>query len=155
MHDLEADIRKSWQSICWKMNRGDVCNFQASIDLFSGDVISSEDEVSAIKQILGSQAKPEFIEVCDMEKMLLRVRDDISWNGDEGAFPNRKYLFASDFNTDLEDALAKLRRLLKDATGFWEFVLVEGHPFYPVFWEFSFLIKSPDKNYIFIGSSSD
>ena len=41
------------------------------------------------------------------------------------------------------------------ATVIERFWLKEGHPAYPVFWDFAFVIAGPHETKVFIGSSSD
>ena len=155
MSELEREITDAFDSMCWKLNREDVGNFQASIGLFSMQSISGETAEETVKRILGASAKPEFFKARSFEEMISQFRDCIGWKGDDGAHPNRKYQSTQEYFEDIDQVLDKLKVLFRDAKGGWEFSLAEGHPFYPVYWEFAFLIKGTAKTYVLIGSSSD
>ncbi|NRB82131.1 MAG: hypothetical protein HRU38_26345 [Saccharospirillaceae bacterium] len=66
-----------------------------------------------------------------------------------------KYIRSSQ---SIEDFL-KLRHILEsvlmNASEISSFNFKEGHPFYPVFWDYSYKIVISDKTYILVGSSSD
>jgi hypothetical protein len=51
--------------------------------------------------------------------------------------------------------LSELERLTSQASLLAEFELGEGHPAYPVFWDFGYVIAGPAGGLVFIGSSSD
>ena len=78
----------------------------------------------------------------------------LSYAGDSGAHANKKYVGSSEHKLDLENVMTKLRPVLVNCSSVTSFWLKEGHPFYPVFWDFAFLIES-DNKFIIIGSSSD
>lgn len=161
MSDLEAKIKDHLSSVSEKLSRGgyfsrgDAFNFTASIDLFCGER-AVEEEKAAINQLLGSRATVDFIVISDWDKLSARINECLNWEGlDENSQPNRQYQLSTQFIDDLTEALSLLKELFTDATGFWEFGLSDGHPFYPVYWDFAFLVKRPNRNYVFIGSSSD
>lgn len=49
----------------------------------------------------------------------------------------------------------EMDKLVDGADTIMSFWLKEGHPFYPVFWDFAFLIEKNNDAIVFIGSSSD
>jgi|GEM_PF-1010749 len=78
----------------------------------------------------------------------------LSYAGDSGAYANKKYVGSSEHKQDLENIRNKLKPVLANCSGVTSFWLKEGHPFYPVFWDFAFLVEGANK-FIIIGSSSD
>ena len=83
------------------------------------------------------------------------ISDKISHQGDHGAHPNLPYIKSGDFTEDLSSLLSILSEITESADLLLSFWLMEGHPFYPVFWDFGYLIESEGDSYIFIGSCSD
>ena len=156
MKALEEDIKGALDTLCWKLNRGNVYNYSASIGLFSSGEVSVDmtDEV-IITKILGPTTKADFFQEFELEEMLLGIRKCIDWRGDEAVYPNRKYHATESYANDVSAIFSKLRILFQGASGIRSFEIEEGHPFYPVFWEFAFLIRMSGKTYILIGSCSD
>lgn len=156
MDFLEKEIKDSFNALCWKLNRGDVANYQASIGLFDSDGDQSEmSEDTSVKNILGSMAEPSGFQKCDLDEMLSDVSNCIDWKGDYASYPNRKYHSTKNYIEDIDKALSKLRRLLGGSLNILRFEIQKGHPFYPVYWEFAYLVRLPEKDYVFIGSCSD
>jgi|KBSMisStandDraft_5_1062788.scaffolds.fasta_scaffold109318_2 hypothetical protein len=155
MSELEREITEALDSICRKLNRGDVGNFQASLGLFSTQNVPEHAEEETVKRIFGASTKPVFFMLSSFEEMTSQFRDCIGWKGDYGAHPNRKYHPTQECSEDIAQVLEKLKVLFSEAKEFWEFSIEQGHPYYPVFWDFAFLIKGTAKTYVFIGSSSD
>jgi hypothetical protein len=89
------------------------------------------------------------------EDVLKALYDALSYDGGEWVHPGRTYLNSSEFRTDKENAISQLKTILAKAKSITAFQLEEGHPFYPVFWEFAFLIEHDLDAILFIGSSSD
>jgi hypothetical protein len=156
MEFLEKKIKDAFNAVCWKLNRGDVANYQASIGLFGSDDDQSEmSEDSSVKSILGLMAEPTRFQKCDLDEMLSDVSHCIDWKGDYASHPNRKYHSTKDYLEDIDDAFSKLKKLFGMSLNISQFKIQKGHPFYPVYWEFAYLVKLPDKDYVFIGSCSD
>jgi len=83
------------------------------------------------------------------------VRTSLDFQGDDGAHPCRDYLASVEFKRDAELVMIQVGKLVDGADTIVSFWLKEGHPFYPVFWDFAFLIERSKDAVIFIGSSSD
>ena len=83
------------------------------------------------------------------------MKECFEFNGDEGSYPNHKYLTSEKFKNDLGQLLEQIGEFFSDNSGISKFWLKQGHPFYPVYWDFAFLIRKSDSYFILIGSSSD
>ena len=161
MADLEADLKSLLTKISRKLSKGGISsdgnarNFSARIELFSGDQTAGS-EALAIRQILGYLAVVDIVSRITWAELSNRVNDCLSWQGwDEHSQPNRRYQLSTEFSKDTTEVSLMLGELFENAVGIWEFELTSGHPFYPVYWDFAFLIKNPNRDYVFIGSSSD
>ena len=87
------------------------------------------------------------------EELCEEVTRCLSYSGDKGAGPKpsqiRKLAPAiQQFENDLHESLG----LSEECQEFW---LKEGHPYYPVFWDFAFVIYGTRDAYVLIASSSD
>lgn len=152
---MEDEFRILLAKMCKSLNQGDVSNFTVSTGLFPGKTVRNYNEEDSIREILGPSAVVGGIGISSLERLLAIVHECFEWRGDDAAHPNRQYQFSENFNTDVTNILLNLRDLFSDAVGIWEFWLANGHPFYPVFWDFAFFIKKAKGNYVFIASSSD
>ena len=89
----------------------------------------------------------------DRDEMLGQVDYGLSYPGDRGAYPPRAALESEEFARHLRTLLGYLRRSADEATGVWSY---SGYSmFYPVFWDFSFVIVKPLWAVIVHGASSD
>ena len=83
------------------------------------------------------------------------VRASLDYRGDDGVHPSRDYLASIEFNRDADLVMIQVGTLVDGADTIISFRIKEGYPFYPVFWDFAFLIEKNKDAVIFIGSSSD
>lgn len=160
---LENDIRDQLVKIANGLNAAgplrfltaDIINFKASLALFSYDNDSERDDQQCIAQMLGPKAEVRQVEETSVPDMLAMVGECIGWTGDDGAHPNHTYQLSKEFESDFENLIRGLNALLEGHSQIISFDLESGHPFYPVFWDFAFLIRTPGTGYVLIGSSSD
>ncbi len=89
------------------------------------------------------------------QAVLTEVKESLLHAGDEGYGPLPTALGSEKFNELLKSVLAYTERAVSSATLIEQFWLKEGHPAYPVFWDFAFVIAGPLGVEVFIGSSSD
>lgn len=89
------------------------------------------------------------------QKVLAEVEESLLHAGDEGYGPLPSALGLEKFNELLKSVLSHTERSVSSATLIEQFWLKEGHPAYPVFWDFAFVIAGPLGVEVFIGSSSD
>lgn len=87
--------------------------------------------------------------------VLQSVRAALDYRGDHGSHPGLEYLASAEFTRDAGLAMAQVGKLVEGAEAIISFELEAGHPFYPVFWDFAFLIEKCGDAVVFIGSSSD
>ena len=157
MISIEQEIKSIFDSICWKLNRGAVCNYQASLGLFhaSAEDTRNLSEGALVLAILGSDTVANFFRSCTIEEMLLEISECIGWKGDDTSFPNRKYHMKEAYLQDIAKAFSAIRSLLNSGSEISTFVIEKGHPFYPVYWEFAYLIRAAHASYVLVGSCSD
>jgi hypothetical protein len=149
-------INESLKKICWKLSGGDVANYTVNIEIFQNTKISDYGEVDSIKNILGKNVvEIEEIKKSNLPELLEITKECFEFSGDEGAHPNKNYLFTKEFELETNQVLKQIELLFSNNSEFFIFRVKNGHPFYPVFWDYAFLVRSDQNDFVFIGSSSD
>jgi len=108
-----------------------------------------------IRKALGGSAVLESIETVTPEQVTEEVRSSLVYAGDSGAGPDPESLRSEQFSQLLSSLLADTEATSRRASKTERFRLKEGHPAYPVFWDFAFLFTGSSEAIVFVGSSSD
>ena len=88
-------------------------------------------------------------------EMLAEVETSLRYAGDTGSGPRPAMLRSKRYEELLRIVLAHFSEASAAATVIERFWFREGHPHYPVFWDFAFVIAGPHGAEVFVGSSSD
>ena len=80
---------------------------------------------------------------------------DVQYRGDSSAGPEPGTFDSPEFKRLHKTIRMELQTTGRSAVDIHEFYLREGHPAYPVFWDYAFLFRFGDHSRIWIGSSSD
>jgi hypothetical protein len=104
---------------------------------------------------LGDEAVVERSRSVTIEEAVAAISEGLSYRGDEAAGPGVRVLKSNQFAALLNEILMELRSLAQRGALVEEVHLQEGHPAYPVFWEFGFLVRDSKEPFLLIGSSSD
>jgi hypothetical protein len=111
---------------------------------------------TVVRTILGEHAEIGMAQPATKKDVIDELTNALQYRGDHGSHPSLDYLDSNDCRIDFEQITCRIQRVLDDSSddiqSFW---LKEGHPFYPVFWDFAFLIRTCGESILFIGSSSD
>jgi hypothetical protein len=107
-----------------------------------------------IAQVL-PHAEVGGMQTVSSEAVLIEIEQALRYAGDAGSGPKATVLDSPQFEELLGAVLSHLKHVLSDATIITNFWLKQGHPAYPVFWDFAFVIVGTQQVEIFIGSSSD
>ncbi len=138
-----------------KLNGGDALNYTVSFGLFAalGSADGSLEEIA--HQAIGPLAKIGGSCSCTQSSLLEEVASSLEYSGDNGTHPNRDFLNSPMFQEAVDCATREVGDLIDAADLLIDFYLANGHPFYPVFWDFAFAIVRGRDAFILIGSSSD
>lgn len=145
-------LNNAIKKVTFKLNSNSL-NYVADIEIYplSDDVQGSiSDTIKSVfsSAIIGGESSSNTSEL--FEELI----SGLSYTGDSGAHSNLKYVGSDEHKQDLENIKNKLKPILASFSNIISFWLKEGHPFYPVFWDFAFLVKGGHQ-FIIIGSSSD
>lgn len=83
------------------------------------------------------------------------VMEAVLYVGDSSAGPSSTALKSGQFTSLVELLKAQVDTMVKTSATIETFWLSNGHPAYPVFWDFAFLFRTDATATIFIGASSD
>lgn len=88
-------------------------------------------------------------------EVIAEVEQSLRYTGNGGCGPKPSALRSRRFKALVIGLSAELERAMTGAELVAQFWLREGHPAYPVFWDFAFVVAGPVGGMVFIGSSSD
>lgn len=129
-------------------------NYVVDVKLFRESTTTDLDEIEVIEKLIPKSIVGD-IEKSNLAELVGLVKEGFEFSGDKGSYPNRKYLVSEEFKDDLNQLLEQIQMIFSENIEIFKFWLKDGHPFYPVYWDYAFLIKKKENNYILIGSSSD
>ncbi len=99
--------------------------------------------------VLGGETRVERV------ALVAEVEAALRYKGDYASGPRPAVLRLQRYKELVAAVLTKLECITERATSVTAFSLREGHPAYPVFWDFAYVIAGPAETLVFIGSSSD
>lgn len=89
------------------------------------------------------------------QEVLVKIEQSLTYLGDKSSGPNLTALGSPRFLELLGIIMVHVQTKVADATTILSFWIKEGHPAYPVFWDFAFIFIGTQYVELFIGSSSD
>lgn len=99
---------------------------------------------------LGAEPTPSALDT-----LLAELEHGVRYEGDAGSHPSPDFPSSPECDHLLESIGRRLREGLADTDAIHEVWFSEGHPFYPVWWDFAFVIVKPPDAFVLVGSSSD
>jgi uncharacterized protein (TIGR02996 family) len=104
---------------------------------------------------LGPGAVVAGIHPVNGEELLAQVEECLRYPGTTGHGPDAPVLRSSEFEGRLGEVLSYLRRSVGESNLVSAFTLRSGHPFYPVMWDFAYVLVKAHCAVVFMGASSD
>lgn len=151
---MEAEINKSFENISRELFRNSL-NYCAHFKLFPCRNAQSNSLENLLQATFGDQAVLGGSTESTKQEVINELRNALKYRGDPGSHPSLDYLDGPESIKDFDDVISQIQKILdrsKRVVAFW---LKDGHPFYPVFWDFAFLIETGEESIFFIASSSD
>jgi len=108
-----------------------------------------------VYQALGPSVVIGGISSVDGPEVVSEVESALRYVGDRSSGPKPSALRSRRYKALVPAVLAELEQSIAGAKVVARFWLRQGHPAYPVFWDFAFVIAGPAGGLVFIGSSSD
>jgi hypothetical protein len=150
-----SEINDSLAAISKKLFRTSL-NYCADFRFFVSKETAGEPLERVVRTILGDHAEIGMAQPATKNDVIDELKDVLQYRGDHGSHPSLDYLDSTESRIDFDQLICRIRRVLDESfDDIQSFGLKEGHPFYPVFWDFAFLIRTRGESILFIGSSSD
>lgn len=108
-----------------------------------------------LRQALGRHIEIGGIKPVTADETVALVASCLQYSGDESGGPRFGAQKTARFNELYAELQAELLTSLDEAKKIEQFWLSEGHPAFPVFWDFAFLVSGYREVMIFMGSSAD
>jgi len=151
---MTTDINERLDALCDKLGQKSL-NYDVKIHLYASPGMAGSSLVEIVTTALGHSVVVGGAESSASSMLVESLKAGLEYSGDDGSHPNRAFLSGVEFSVSKAEVLALFSDFLEDADRVVSFWLKEGHPFYPVFWDFAYTIEKGDDAYVFIGSSSD
>jgi hypothetical protein len=133
----------------------DGTNYTAFLRSYSTDVVTNQSIQEIVRCMIGDEAVIDNVQEVDFSEVELELRESIGYLGDESAGPGVAALETPEFLTLLEVICEDAKAQSLRSTSLCTFRFKNGHPAYPVFWDFAFLFVGASKCELLVGSSSD
>ncbi len=130
-------------------------NYQVFLRAYRVPFASGEPAAWYVLQALGPSAVITESVLVTGAEIATEVEQSLRYAGDEGSGPKPSTLQSRRFQELVPAVMSELGQAIAGATLLAAFGLREGHPAYPVFWDFAYVIAGPTGGLVFIGSSSD
>lgn len=130
-------------------------NYQAFLRVYRVPFTPGSSVEWYVSQALGASAIVGKSVAVTGTEILADVEQSLRYAGDSGSGPEPMALRSQRFMELVSGVLSELKHAIAQARWLTQFWLQDGHPAYPVFWDFAYIIAGPTEGFVFIGSSSD
>jgi len=130
-------------------------NYQVFLKLYEAHHAQSAEPAGIMSAAFDTKVVVGGIAAVSQDEVLNEISTCLAYKGDESSGPIPKKLASAQFQILKSKVLDETRTLCKEANLIFIFWLKEGHPAYPVWWDFAFLFQGETHSHILIGSSSD
>lgn len=127
-------------------------NYEVWVNVY-GPLDASQPLVDALEHAVSRRSVVANITAMSVTEVQTEVLEMLLYVGDEGSGPEDLDVKRDEIN-QLASEIMQLAHV-NEADHISAFRYVEGHPAYPVFWEFAYDIHAQGKRWILLGCSSD
>ncbi len=149
------------RAICNNLSEGDAINFVVDAEIYCREITNKNNKAELLEQLIGTKAG-EFWKI-ELSELLSTVEECFEYEGEDGSHPNRNYLSSKQINSDTEAILNNLQNLFSETEEIYSFTFADGRDFrfssgsrfIPIFWGYTFFVKTGKDAFALIGSSCD
>ncbi len=138
-----------------KLHGPDSINYSVSAKIWHCPIAAGSAAIEIIRSVLLDKVELRAVNAAKPQNVLENLKTCLEFSGDTGAHPDLDYLNSPQAKQDQEQFLGEISNFIQGSDSISNLFLAEGHPFYPVFWDFAYLIEKGPDAYLFIASSSD
>jgi hypothetical protein len=133
----------------------DGINYSVSLSAYLGLKEGTDDVNSIINRLIGHKVVLNSLRDASVAEVVETLRQSLGYVGDDSAGPGPSVLKSRDFSRLMESICDSVVQLSQAFCRIESFEFAEGHPHYPVFWDFAYLFRGNDEHLLLVGSSSD
>lgn len=130
-------------------------NYSVFLRCYGAPLAASVSSEAVIHSALGNTAVVGGCREVTPAEALAEIRESLTYVGDSGAGPAPQAMQSERFAALLDRVLAEVSAAAARSMRIEQFWLKDGHPAYPVFWDFAFLLREENEAIVIVGSSSD
>ncbi len=119
----------------------------------AADNAATVDDV--MRQLLGPGTVAEQIQDCSLAQVQDEMADCLGFAGDEGDGPGPVTLGTHEYARLLDEIRVDVAEVGGWSQEIKSLRISEGHPAYPVFWDFAYLFLGKEEHRLIVGSVSD
>lgn len=133
----------------------DTFNYTVFTQAYDCCCSSMETSSHIIERAVGENVVVDGFKGVDLQTLLDNVERCLTYKECDSNDSVQDIDDSEDFQCFLYELKADIAKLFHISDKVEEFWFREGHPAYPVFWDFAYIFRYTDRALIFIGSSSD
>jgi hypothetical protein len=157
MNNTIEKLNTLLNQMCTQLNEYSL-NYCAQFKIFSAAGMAGEKADSIVSKALSTPVTLGSTTNVNVNEVLNEFTKSLDYT--EGAsgsvHPNSTFLESQSFSLLKQEILDHLQNLLQQANQIMSFWIKAGqHPFYPVWWDYAFIIETGSDAYVLIGSASD
>ncbi len=130
-------------------------NYTVSVWARAGAPAVKVTSSDVVRGAFGSGAVIADAAPVSVDELVHEISDCLGYAGDDGAGPGPNVTQSERFKELLAELATELRSLCNSASRIERFRFKDGHPGYPIFWDFAFLVRTVKGSLVLVGSSSD
>jgi len=139
-----------------RLLESDCINYSVFLRVYSGGAPPGLPTAQAIAAILGAECIVSDVCNLDAGQMEAVLRNNLAYAGNAGAGPGTATLASLQFRQLLDAIIEDCRAKHARSRVAGSFTIADdGHPAYPVFWDFNLFFCDADSYTLVVGSSSD
>lgn len=153
MMDPITELKHLFAQLCDGLGK-DGMNYVPMADIWV--VPDPEKSVEGIvRRALGHEASIRICGPASIADVIEKVEAGFAYEGSAGAYPSPGFVRSEEAAQLRAAVCSLLKTAVTPAELVCEIRIDSGHPYYPVFWDYAYVIACSDEAYVLIGSSSD
>jgi hypothetical protein len=133
----------------------DGINYSVFLRAYAVPVDAKRSSEDCVRRALGERTIPANFQRIGSAEIIQDVRSALRFAGDAGAGPSPRTVGSNELAERLNELSNELKHMAANASCTERFEMLDGHPAYPVFWEFSYLFRFDSEAVVLIGAASD
>lgn len=148
---MRQDLLRQMEDI---LNNGGI-NYTTFLRGYAVDRCPGNSLEDLVKEALGQAVFIDHVQDVSASDIESELRECLGYAGDPGACPEEGIIGSNEFCALLDNICEDMKIQSEQSSSLKSFRFKEGHPAYPVFWDFAFAFLRESGGKILVCSSSD